>query len=234
MTAYLLLIISVIAGSLISAYLTALRQTSIKFLLVFSGAYLLSLGVFHLLPEIYHGHHPYIGLWIMGGFFIQLVLEVFSKGVEHGHGHTEMFHGRGIPLSVMISLFLHALLESLPIGAHTDHLSQNTLLWGVVIHKLPVSIILYAMLSELTSSKAKIILWMALFALIAPLGVWLGNELPILKDYYRELTALTLGVFLHISTTILFESSKSHRFNFIKFFVTLLGVIIAWLSVSPH
>lgn len=231
---YILLISSVLLGSIISAYLKSKRDISIKFLLVFSGAFLLSLGVFHLLPEVYEVHDHSIGLWVMGGFFIQLVLEVFSKGVEHGHGHPEHFKHKGIPLAVMISLFVHALLESLPIGAHADHISSNTLLWGIVIHKLPVSIILYAMLTELTKSKWKIFAWMLVFALIAPIGVWLGEALPVLEAYYRQLTALTLGVFIHISTTILFESSKSHKFNFIKFFVTLLGVVIAWISVSHH
>lgn len=231
---YILLISSVLLGSIISAYLKAQRETSIKFLLVFSGAYLLSIGVFHILPEVYEVHDHSIGLWVMGGFFIQLVLEVFSKGVEHGHGHPEHFREKGIPMTVMVSLFLHALLESLPIGAHSDSVSSNTLLWGIVIHKLPVSIILFAMLTELTTKWSKIIFWMLLFALIAPFGVWLGETVPILEQYYRQLTALTLGVFIHISTTILFESSKSHKFNFIKFFVTFLGVVVAWLSVSHH
>ena len=116
MYAYLFLILSVAMGSSIAAYLRAQRSVSIKFLLVFSGAYLLSIGVFHLLPEIYETHNPGIGLWIMAGFFIQLILEVFSKGVEHGHGHIELFRDKGIPLAVMGSLFLHAFLESLPIG----------------------------------------------------------------------------------------------------------------------
>lgn len=231
---YFLLILSVLLGSLIAAFLKSRKDVSIKFLLVFSGAYLLSIGVFHILPEVYEVHDHTIGLWVMGGFFIQLILEVFSKGVEHGHGHPEHFKDKGIPITVMASLFLHALLESMPIGAHADSVSSNTLLWGIVIHKLPVSIILFAMLTELTSNWAKIIFWMLAFALIAPLGVWLGETVPLFEQYYRQLTALTLGVFIHISTTILFESSKSHKFNFIKFFVTLLGVIVAWISVSHH
>ena len=170
MYAYLFLILSVAMGSAIAAYLRAQRSVSIKFLLVFSGAYLLSIGVFHLLPEIYETHNPGIGLWIMAGFFIQLILEVFSKGVEHGHGHIELFRDKGIPLAVMGSLFLHAFLESLPIGAHGDPISRNALLWGVVIHKLPVSIILFTMLTELIQSRVKIFAWMFLFTMVAPLG----------------------------------------------------------------
>lgn len=234
MNSYLFLILSVVAGSAIAAFLHSQKNSSVKFLLTFSGAYLLAIGVFHLLPEIYEGHDHYIGFWIMGGFFIQLLLEVFSKGMEHGHGHKELFRDKTLPLGVLSSLFLHALLESLPIGAQHDHVSKNALLMGIVIHKLPVSIILFTMMKELTASWAKIFLLMLAFALVAPLGVFLGETLPILGDYYRQLTALTLGVFIHISTTILFESNQSHRFNFMKFFSAGLAVLLAWFSVSGH
>jgi len=232
MTAYILLISSVVIGSVIAELISSRKAVPVKFLLTFSGAYLLAIGVFHLLPEIYEDHNHNIGVWIMGGFFIQLVLEVFSRGIEHGHGHSEHFSQGQLPVAILISLFVHAFLERLPIGAHPGHLSSKALMWGIVIHKLPVSIILYSMLRQLTSNRGLIILMMALFALIAPLGVWIAEWLNFVSDWYKELTALTLGVFLHISTTILFESTHSHKFNFMKFSTILLAVVIAWFSVA--
>ncbi len=199
-------------------------------LLTFSGAYLLSIGVFHLIPEIYSEGNGEIGLFIMGGFFLQLILEFFSKGVEHGHSHMEMFRNKGIPLSIIASLYLHALLESLPVGAHAGH-DDHTLLWAIVIHKVPVSLILYVMVGEVFKHTWKILLFMLGFALVAPLGVFMGENLQFLANYNREITALVLGIFLHISTTILFESTQSHRFNFAKLFITLVAVLLAWLSI---
>lgn len=232
---YLYLISSVLAGSFIGLGLKKKSDgSSVKVLLTFSGAYLLSIGVFHLLPELYETHSHSVGLYIMGGFFLQLILEFFSKGIEHGHSHTELFKNKGLPISVLISLFVHALLESLPIGAHHNELSRNALLWGIVIHKLPVSVILFAMLSELTKNVWKIVGWMLLFAMIAPLGVYLGTALPFLGLYSKEITAVVMGIFLHISTTILFESAQSHRFNFMKLLVTLGAIVIAWFSVAHH
>ena len=38
---------------------------------------------------------------------------------------------------------------------------------------------------------------------------------------------VVIGIFLHISTTILFESSADHRFNLRKMIAVLLGVAIA-------
>mgnify|MGYP006289502803 CR=1 FL=1 len=232
MNAYLYLIASVIGGAALGAILKTHKNFQVKFLLTFSGAYLLSIGIFHLLPEIYEEHDHRMGLWIMGGFFIQLLLEVFSKGIEHGHGHVEWFQKRGIPLTIIASLFVHALLESLPIGAHGEELSRKAMLWGIVIHKLPVSLILFTMLSEVLDQRWRIYLVLLAFALVAPLGVYLGEELAFLHNHYRELTALTFGLFVHISTTILFESSESHQFHLKKFASIVLAVVVAWFSVS--
>ena len=87
------------------------------------------------------------------------------------------------------------------------------------------------MVAEVFSSAWKIILFMLGFALIAPLGVFLGETFAFLVDYSREITAIVLGIFLHISTTILFESNQSHRFNFTKLFITLLAVMLAWFTL---
>lgn len=228
----LILISSVALGSLIAYLLKSSKNKSLKILLTFSGAYLLSIGLLHLLPEIYDGHNHNLGLFIMGGFLIQLVLEFFSMGVEHGHAHTEHFKNKGIPITIILSLFLHAFMESLPISLHSDHEHNNSFLWAIVVHKLPVSIILFLMLSEVFKSKLKIGFYMLTFALIAPLGVFVGGYFEFLGDYYREITALVLGIFLHISTTILFEATQSHSFNIIKFITTLAAVGIAWLSSS--
>jgi hypothetical protein len=43
--------------------------------------------------------------------------------------------------------------------------------------------------------------------------------------------AVVVGIFLHISTTILFESSENHRFNLIKFVVILMGAGFAVVSL---
>ena len=232
MSTSLYLIGSVVAGAAIGVWLKGHKNFQVKFLLTFSGAYLLSIGVFHLLPEIYESHEHSIGLWIIGGFFIQLILEFFSKGIEHGHSHVEWFNKKGIPVTIILSLFVHALLESLPVGAHHEELSRNAMMWGIVIHKLPVSLILFTMLSQVLSQSWRVYLVMLLFALIAPIGVFLGEEISFLQEYYRELTALTFGLFIHISTTILFESNQSHRFHLWKFLTIILAVVVAWFSVS--
>jgi zinc and cadmium transporter len=226
------LILAVAIGTGLAILLRQMKGISIKVLLTFSGAYLLGIGIFHLLPEVYEEHSHYYGIMIMLGFFVQLILEAFSKGLEHGHGHSELFTNKGLPFGVLLSLFLHAFLESIAIGGSHNHLSRDALLWGLLVHKVPVTIILYNMLCEFTKRVPVVLFWLILFALMAPLGVFVGSLLPALGDYSRELTAFVFGIFLHISTTILFEGNQSHGFNIMKYGVILAAFGLAWLSVS--
>jgi hypothetical protein len=55
-----------------------------------------------------------------------------------------------------------------------------------------------------------------------------ASKVPIVQDYNAYITAVVIGIFLHISTVILFESSEGHKFNIRKLSVIALGVVIAY------
>jgi hypothetical protein len=57
------------------------------------------------------------------------------------------------------------------------------------------------------------------------------NFVASLGQYYTAIMALVIGIFLHISTTILFESSDNHKFNIMKFVVIIAGAFIAYLTI---
>ena len=103
---YLVLFSSVIFGALIVRFFKAQSENRLKLLIAFSGAYLFAITVLHLIPEIYHTNTDgrYIGLFILTGFFIQIILEHFSQGIEHGHTHLQ----GSIPLSMLLGLCIHA------------------------------------------------------------------------------------------------------------------------------
>ena len=61
---------------------------------------------------------------------------------------------------------------------------------------------------------------------MSPLGVFISDKVSFFKEYHEEITALIIGVFLHISTIILFESSENHKFNFQKFAAIVLGILL--------
>jgi hypothetical protein len=44
-----------------------------------------------------------------------------------------------------------------------------------------------------------------------------------MTHFFNIILAMVVGIFLHISTTILFESDENHGFNLKKFVVIILG-----------
>jgi hypothetical protein len=76
-------------------------------------------------------------------------------------------------------------------------------------------------------SQGKALLLMLVFALMSPMGAGLSNQAGDLSKYSHELMAVVIGIFLHISTTILFESSDEHRFNRLKMLAIAAGAAIA-------
>jgi zinc and cadmium transporter len=223
---YILLIASVLLGSLL-VFILKPGNKIVRLLLAFSGAYLLSVTILHLLPEVYTESTDYkrIGIFILVGIILQSVLESFSKGAEHGHIHMHA-DGKKFPTLLFVSLCLHAFSEGLPI----HHAGEN-LLWAIIVHKIPIAIVLTTFLIHTKYSKKIIFIFLFFFGLMSPLGILLGDKVAFFSNYYTEITALIIGVFLHISTIILFESSENHSFNLQKFTAILLGVLLTIFSI---
>ncbi len=215
-------LIAVLVGYGIAIFVKPENKQFLKLLLAFSGSFLLSLTVMHLLPEVFTGTENAvpIGLFIMGGILLQIVLEFFSRGAEHGHvhGHAEISQ---IPWSLFISLCLHAFLEGFPVSHHHD------LSIGIAVHHLPIAIILTIFLLNAKLSRAKILAFMLSFAVMTPLGTFVSAHVVELNLYYKEITAVVIGILFHISSTIIFESSEGHKFNVAKISMIIAGIIIA-------
>jgi len=218
---YIFLIASVLFGVLLVLFLKPNKKI-IRLLLAFSGAYLLSVAILHLLPEVYSESTDtkMVGICILIGIILQSILESFSKGAEHGHIHIHT-DGKTFPTLLFVSLCIHALSEGFPI-----HHADDNLLWAIVVHKIPIAIVLTSFLIHSKFSKTTITIFLTVFGLMSPLGVILSEELLLFQEYIMEITALIIGVFLHISTVILFESSENHKFNLQKFLAILAGVLL--------
>jgi zinc and cadmium transporter len=217
----------------------------LKLLIAFSGAYLLSITALHMLPEVFIGDDrgAYFGSFVLAGFFTQVMLEFFSGGIEHGHAHTH--RTAGLPVGLMIGLCLHAFLEGMPLGAghshhghehsHGDSHGVEPLLLGIVLHKYPVAMVFLAMLLNSGLGKPKAFGLLAVFAAMAPLGTLLSG-VDVIGQYHRESLAIVIGIFLHVSTTILFESSEGHRFNAYKMMAIAAGLALsaAGMLLNAH
>lgn len=233
---YILLFLSVIVSGL-SVLFINISSKNLKLILSFSGAFLFAICALHLIPEIYLSGTPYVGVYVLIGFFVQILLEFLSEGIEHGHIHVHKHNHKehAFPYAMMIGLSVHSFLEGMPLSNDDTH-SHHSLLTGIVMHNIPIAMALMTMLLQSHISKRNAILWLILFALVTPLGTFTSyaigeNIIGNFSVYFDRIMAVVIGIFLHISTTILFESTENHRFNFIKFFVILLGAGFALLSL---
>ena len=229
---YLLPFLSIIIGTCIVLWLKPNNKNRIKLLLAFSGAFLLGMTVFTLIPEVYHGllegEHSHediknIGLWIIIGILLQIVLEFFSHGAEHGHFHSP---AKGLrkqfPWGLFVSLSIHSILEGFPLHAHSN------MVYGIFIHHLPIAMVLAIFFLDSGIGIKKTIIFLFLFSLMTPIGAFLANTVPQLVAYHTQMSAIVIGIFLHISSVILFETAEGHKFNYQKLGVIILGFALAF------
>lgn len=218
---YLLPFLAVLVSFALVWLLRPKQKNHIKLLLAFSGAFLLALTFFELLPEIYElGSPKKTALFILIGILLQVFLESFSKGAEHGHMHFDLSQTR-FPVILFLSLSIHSLIEGVP-------LQKGDMLIGILVHKVPVAMLLSLFLLNSNLRLNASILFILLFALMTPLGSFLTTETNFISDFGMQLNAIAIGIFFHVSTVILFESGKDHSFNLSKLAVIILGVGIAY------
>ncbi len=231
----LLFIPVLLAG--VTVFFIKLTESHLKLLLAFSAAYLLALSFLHLLPEIFSTiPSPRAGLWVLAGFFIQVLLEFFSSGIEHGHAHIHANKSK-IPVVLLFGLYLHSFIEGLPLAGIFNTSQSNGLisfLMGITLHNIPISIAFSGLLIHQQIAKSKVVIYLVLLSLMAPLGAVIGYLMQTTLGNTEHLstifTAIVVGIFLHIATTIIFESSeKNHRYHITKLLSILLGVALGYL-----
>ena len=200
-----------------------------KYLLSFSGAFLFGLTVLHFIPELFHEFNPLFGIFILLGFSFQIILEFLTKGLDHGHFHFH--HGKPqLSFAAILGLLFHSFFEASPLSMHQGHDHGDYLLWGLLLHKIPVSIFLGTVLSQAFPKKWKAYLILFVFAMMAPLGLYMGTEVAAFAELQEYFMAFVIGIFLYISTTIIYEVNENHSFNTLKFIAILIGFALAALS----
>jgi len=227
------------AAGLLAFYIPKYNAKNYKLLLVFAGSYLFSITILHILPDLFHSsmNGELIGIFILAGFFLQQVLEYLSNGVEHGHVHIHQHHDKhrnASSLLVLGALFVHAFLEgSLLVKSNGIDQNQDSsvLFWGIALHKAPEAFALMSVLLCEVKNRGKAVFYLLIFAMATPAGLFLSNylmvndQIPVLG--FTILFALVAGSFLHISTTIVFESSPEHKFNGKKMAVAIAGALVS-------
>lgn len=234
-----LLLLSAALGSLAVFVIRKPSPTAFKRLLIFAGGYLFAITFLHILPELFvlHSNARMAGLYVLVGFFLQLFLELFSKGVEHGHLYEtdQEEHQHAIaPWTLMAALSVHAFSDGIILNDPSVHLHHhhgaNTLLIGILLHKVPESFALASILTKLIKSSTKVLMYLFIFALAAPLGLlgssYVSQQQWLPAQFSLALWGIVSGSLVHIATTIFFEASPSHQPNNPKFIASLAGATL--------
>lgn len=217
--------------------------------MAFGGAFILGMSFLHLLPEAF-ASTSHAGLFVLLGFVLQIFLEFLSNGIEHGHHHPHQHTAdckerpilKRIPWLAFFSLALHAILESMPVIAH-DHsphahahgvLAIDMIDWGLVsglmLHKVPVAMVLMAMM--IGEHVPKLWAWglLVLFGLCPSLGMMLFDLMLHHVDtanataFAGAMQGCVVGILMHIGTIVLFEAGEGHHFHLGKLMAVLVGL----------
>lgn len=243
-----LLAMSTLLGGVLGLILNKRHFGNIKLLIAFTGGFLFSTTITHLLPEVFDcSHNQNIAIFVLIGFFFQFILEKFSEGIEHGHLHTAAPHGHDhqhnhdhyhtesltTSIGLWVSLSIHMIIEGIPLngafGLH-DGIANNNLFWSVLLHHMPTAFALSMVLTQTRLSHKAIVGFLLSLACMTPIGVLIGHFLleqqtQGLEHLFHILTAIATGTFLHIATTIIFEASDNHQLNLKRALAAFLGAL---------
>lgn len=226
----LILIVSTFLGGISINFLPGLHK-NLRLPLIFAGSYLFAITIIHIIPELFSlsPDPSSVGLYVLGGFFLQQFLEYFSSGVEHGHVHSNHALSTSGRFSIITALFIHSFLEGTLLTHdspfHEKHESYSLLL-GIVLHKMPAA---FALMATMHGLGKRAYYLLALFSIASPLGLFLSDYVLLSEQTLLIVFAVVCGSFLHISTTIFVEASPDHHFGLNKILISITGALLAIL-----
>ncbi|GAA4455877.1 hypothetical protein GCM10023092_20280 [Rurimicrobium arvi] len=240
----LLFSVTLLAG-LAAMNLPLAEERTMRLLLAFSGSFLLGITLLHLIPETVEDQGHKAGIFILGGFFLQLLIQRFTHGVEHGHNHFHHHsghaHDHSIPLySILGGLAIHSVMEGFPLGFNYRMPGTDpSLYFAVTVHKLPEIIIIGSMLRSVKGNGPQAIAIMVLFAAFTPLSSILASVLGqryfAISNVLGAVIPVVAGAFIHIATTIFYESgTQQHALTRQKLIAIIAGVALATITLLFH
>ncbi|HBB27531.1 TPA: hypothetical protein DCZ36_03500 [Candidatus Gracilibacteria bacterium] len=223
------------ATGIILYFFRKINQTVLNLFIALGAGSMLAVSLVHILTEALISSEFAIYAF-MGGFLtIYLVEELLTKH-QHDHRHNDHTHEdphehyNHVALIALIAIFIHTLFDGLGIRAGFGISSTlgYSILLGVAIHQIPVSLSLAAIFQESKFRKKTQILALTLFALAAPIGFYLSDIF--ISQISEVSTALLIafagGSLLYVSATDLLPvvHSKS-KYKYLTILCFMIGVI---------
>jgi|TARA_Y100000385_G_C12978383_1_gene587253 zinc and cadmium transporter len=237
-----ILFFSVLFTGLLTELVSKKLEKYKTIIISYSVAIVLTLLCTHILPELFSGHNHEIGYFLLTGFILQILLELLSKGIEHGHVHLHGEISNKQLMVIFIGLTLHSFIEGLPIktfedlDTHSISFNSTSISWvylsAILIHKLPIAAVLMIFLNSINSSLTKKIIFLLVFAISSPAGGYFGEYLikfDFFRDWSNNFLAISCGMLLHITTLLIFEDHHSNEK--LKNIITISAGIITGLLI---
>jgi zinc transporter ZupT len=183
---------------------------------------------------------------LLAGFIIQILLELLSKGIEHGHVHLHGEISNKELIVIFIGLAIHSFIEGMPINTFESSVHQHTItninssfssiyLSTILIHKLPIAAVLIIFLNSINSSYLKKFVFLFLFAASSPLGGMVGEfivNIDFFKGFSLNLLAISCGMLLHITTLLIFEDHHNSKGKIKNILTISAGIVTGILIFS--
>ena len=229
--AYILIILGVAVWAAAIPLGRRIPDGVVRGITVFGGAFLLGVCFLHLVPEMAESGQRLPFYAVLLGFLIQQLLDGLTAHAEHGHLEGERLTVKGESmLGLMVGLSLHALLEGMPLVG-VDGQVDRSLLYGIVIHNIPVALIMVGMMTGHGYSFGRVLCLLVLFGAMSPLGS-LFNIYVLQPDegVQHIVQGLVVGVLLHVSSSILFDH-KHNSFTWLNTGLTLTAFLLVFFTI---
>ncbi len=212
MDTFLLLLLAIIAGSVVSLASGAIlflskrnRSRAIAIALPFGAGALLAAAFFDLLPESFElGEPRVLLLWALFGFIVFFLLERLSSWFHHHHAHEEHERREQQNRLVITGDLMHNIIDGAAIGAAflVNPISGLVTTIAVSAHEIPKELGTFGILLSRGWKDKKVILAniaTALGTLVAASVVfWLGSSVALPE---AELLAITSGFFIYVAAS---------------------------------
>lgn len=201
------------------------NKNTIQQYLALAAGLLLSITIFHFLPESFEKTEPLsMLLFIAVGFFLPIVIQRFSKRDTHHF----------ISLISLLSFSVHAFFDGLLIDLSSSTALGAIVFFSVLLHRLPVAFSLYTIMKTHAHKKQELFLFFGIFVGMTPVGIILSEVA--LRDFFmpfwNEISAFTIGMFLYIGLYhLLIEHKLINKKN--STFIAV-GLIIPFVFMFVH
>lgn len=241
---YLLIIVGVVIWCILLPGKKMVSHKVMENITVFGGAFLLGSCFINLVPHMYLEGYELemgnmtlkVGAAVLVGFIIQLLLERITKGIEHGHNHSECHacdhheeHHVHPVTGLILGLSIHAFLEGMPMVDGDGDIHQG-LLYGIVLHNIPIALVLVGLFMSNRYSFFKSFLLLFLFGVMTPLGSLCNLYLlPENEPMQCIIMGVVVGILLHVSVSILFDQDH-YKFSWVKFLLIVAAFVAAYYT----